>query len=158
MCNISTDVFFPLHVRPLRSFPLCSLLFFHLRPTAVLIWLVRSVIISAQLMSQKAGLITAQQFCKWLVGVWEREWETFKGVCYVRAKENDRNSTWVVKQRQSLEVIPDPRLYMGFDWIIWACWNSDSFFTFGSIMCDNLVKAKSRRKWKFNLWGRGLFY
>lgn len=82
--------------------PIISTLLFHVLRTSILIWWVWSIIISAWLMSQKVGCeITAVQFCKWLIGVWKSEWETFKEVYYVRAKENDINSTSGMKQRQS---------------------------------------------------------
>lgn len=75
--------------------------FFHVPPTSILIWLVWSVIISTWLMSQKVEhLIIAQHFCKWL-RVWEEQWETFKEVYYVRAKENHINSISGMKHRKS---------------------------------------------------------
>lgn len=65
------------------------------------IWPVWSVIF-AWLMSQKVGLlITAQQFFVNDSSVWECEWETFKGIFYVKVKANNINSTWGMKQRQS---------------------------------------------------------
>lgn len=81
-----------------------STLLFHVLCTSILIWRVWSVIVFAWLMSQKVGCqITAVQFCKWLTGVWKAEWETFKEVYYVRAKENDINSTSGMKLRQREE-------------------------------------------------------
>ena len=83
------------------------------------IWPVWSVIF-AWLMSQKVGLLrTAQQFfVNDSSSVWECEWETFKEVFYVKAKANNINSTWGMKQRQVREGKREENLFQTF---LWTC-------------------------------------
>lgn len=95
----------------------CSHLFFHVLLMTILIWWVWPVIIFVWLMSEEVGrLITAQQFCKWLIGVWREEWETFKEVYGVRGKEDDINNT-SGQQRQSERRQPLWKVYWKCTWL-----------------------------------------